>query len=54
MELGDLLKKLGEKDVKLNILIKEKKVLEVRGKEKEIDVEIVDIEGTKDLLRVLR
>lgn len=54
MELGDLLKKLGEKDVKLNVLVGEKKVLEVRGREKEIDVEIVDLEGTKDLLRALR
>jgi hypothetical protein len=54
MELGDLLKKLGEKEVKLNILVKERKVLEVRGREKEIDVEIIDLEGTKDLVRALR
>lgn len=40
--------------MKLNILVKERKVLEVRGREKEIDVEIIDLEGTKDLVRALR
>ncbi|MBI5252948.1 MAG: hypothetical protein HY930_00905 [Euryarchaeota archaeon] len=53
MDLDRMLEVFGQNNVKLNILVKDEKILEIRAKGKNIDIEICNIEDAKKLIKVL-
>jgi len=54
MDLEKILEVFEQNDVKFNVLVENKKILEIRPKGKNIDIEIFNIEDAKKLIKGLK
>lgn len=51
MDAAKIIESLEKNNIKLHLVVQDKKILEVRAKDKSIDVEILDFEGVKNLIK---
>ncbi|MDI6654653.1 MAG: hypothetical protein QME59_02050 [Candidatus Hydrothermarchaeota archaeon] len=54
MDLEKILEVFERNNIKFNILVENKKILEIRPKGKNIDIEIFNIEDAKKLIKGLK
>jgi hypothetical protein len=54
LDLQEILAAFEKGDLRLNLHAGERKILEIRGREKNVDVEVLDPEGLRELIRALR